>query len=79
MKLTRDQLKTLINEELAKSNRVKFEDVSPLAHDAGLYEAVGKLHNVLATLLDHDEAEKWLRELVQDAVDSQVEDFAQGH
>lgn len=68
MKLTKHQLRNLIKEALA------FEDVSGLAHEVGLYEAVGNLHQALIEKVGHEEAERWLRELVQDAVDSQVED-----
>lgn len=77
MKLTTKQLRSIISEEVIKlDEEVKFEDVSMMAHDAKLYEAVGELHRALmAKLKDSPEAEKWLRELVQDAVDSQVEDY----
>ena len=67
-------------EAKAKSSsgkEIKFSDVSGLAHSAKLYGAVGDLHrSLMAKLKSAGQAEKWLRELIDDALESQLEDSA---
>lgn len=80
-KLTRVQIRRLVMQEakVGLSSR-SFADVSGYAHEAGLYEAIGDLYNKLMDAgIEDDEAERWLRELVQDDVDSHMQDVAGGN
>ncbi len=77
MKLTQGQLRTLIKEAIDDPNDTKFEDVSPLAHEVNLYETLGNLFAVLEEKFGkgNPEIAKWLRELVEDGVESTISDY----
>jgi len=47
-----------------------------MAHDAGLYDAVSALFNaLLGKFTAPEEAARWLRELVEDAVSSELDSY----
>lgn len=73
MRITQQQLRQIVKQEIktlrSLNEAANFEDVSGMAHDAGLYDAVSALFNaLLGKFTAPEEAARWLRELVEDAV-----------
>jgi hypothetical protein len=81
MRISRNQLRSIVRQEASQlmeaksSHEVRFKDVAGLAHTAKLYDAIGKLHDLLIKKVGAVPSQRWLRELVKDALTSHLEDF----